>query len=425
MKIIEKSYKNGITLGILDTDKFKTDALTLCYRLPATEYNVSVAGVLSSVLCRGTEKHKNISDINRHLMTLYDAAIDAGSCMGIMGDLNFRVNASMLDDALSLDGTDIFGGVTSFISELLFSPLVHNGEMDGQYTESEKKRLIERIRAMINNKDLYAVRRANEIAYAGTPFALGSLGTEESVEKATPKALYDMLLYITGRCPLHIVFGGKYTEKKARRLDSFIEMLSAMREGNEIEQTATPSVPLFDEPLDIVESISAKQGRMVLSFSTDRCKNDGAHVVFDEIFGASPVSRLFMNVRERLSLCYYCSARSNAVLSRVTVRSGIDIKNREKAIDEINRQINLLSDPENISDSELEIAKKSAVSAYRALGDSIEKYSDWYLNRIMRGKSGSSEEIIFLIKQSTKEEVAFIAKSMRLQLSYFLDGTEK
>ena len=165
---------------------------------------------------------------------------------------------------------------------------------------------------------------------------------------------------------------------------------------------------------------------MVLNFSIPRRNAcDASPMIFDEIFGASPVSRLFTNVRERLSLCYYCASSYNMPLSRFVVRSGLDIANKGKAYDEIMRQIGLLSDPENISDEELMMAKKSRISAYKALGDSPARYAEWYISRSILGVDTDYGRMIDAINNVTKADVASVARDMKLTVSYFLDGNEK
>lgn len=424
MKIIEKSYGDSVELGIIDTKKFKTDYFSLCYTLPMTKYNISGSSVLALVMSRGTQKHRTLLDINRHLVSLYDADVSAYVTKTASG-LTFRISASMLDSVYAADGCDVFGGTLDFINEMLFSPLAVDGKMDAEYTESEKKRAIDRIRAEINNKDRFALMRAAALAYEGTPLALSENGSEDEIANINAEKLYQMLGYIIEKCPVKAVFAGNCTAKKITALDEFMSGLAsagkASRTGSE-----ELNAPCFDEPRAVVEQVSAKQGRMVLNFSIPkRSPTDAAPMLFDEIFGASPVSRLFMNVRERLSLCYYCMSSYVMPLGRITVRSGLDKANRGKAIEEIERQIKLLSDPDEISDEELEMAKISRISVYKALGDSGSRYADWYISRALMGAPTDVSEMIDAINSVTKEDIAEVARDMCLQLNYFLDGNEK
>ncbi len=424
MNITEKEYSLGARVGIIDTKKFKSDYFCISYTLPMTEYNISAATVLALVMSRGTEKHKTVLDINRHLVTLYD--VDLCTYVSKTASaLTLRISASMLDSAYADDKTDVFSGTLDFINELLFYPLAAGGEMSAAYTESEKKRALDRIKAEINNKDKLALKRANAIAYEGTPYALSENGTPECIESLTPKKLFDMLSFIVRQCPAYAVFAGNLTEQKQAALDAFMARLADKNRGAEFFEGET-ALLTAEMPKAVVEQVCAKQGRMVLNYRIEkRSPLDAAPMVFDEIFGASPVSRLFMNVRERLSLCYYCASSYNMPLGTFTVRSGLDRDKSEAAKAEIARQIELLSSPENISDEELEMAKLSRISVYKALSDSTSRYADWVLSRRLMGAPADTEQMIAAINSVTKEDVSLVARRMRLALDYFLDGREE
>lgn len=424
MKITEKEYGDSVRLGIIDTKKFKTDYFTLCYNVPMTKRNISLASLLAFVISRGTAKHKTLLDINRHLVSLYDADVLVFISKTSTG-LTFRITASMLDSVYALDGCDVFGGTLDFIKEMLFSPLASDGKLNAEYTESEKKRAIDRIKAEINNKDRYALKRANEIAYEGTPLALSENGSYDEIEAATPEELYKMLCYITSECPALAAFSGNLTEAKSEALDDFLSFIANSSKAH-LGEFKIIDVPAFDKPITTTEAVYAKQGRMVLNYSIPKYSpTDAAPMLFDEIFGASPISRLFTNVRERLSLCYYCSSSCVLPLGRIIVRSGLDVDNKDKAVKEIERQIKLLSTPENISDEELEAARLSRISIYKALSDSGMRYADWYISRRLMGASFDVEELLASINSVTKEEISEVARKMKLQLCYFLEGNEK
>jgi lysophospholipase L1-like esterase len=102
MKILEKDYGKHLKLGIIDTDKFKTDYFSMSFMMELSEYNISNGATLAAVLGRGTEKYKNITEINRHLMSLYDADIGAYTVKTVKG-LALRVTAGMLDGSFALD----------------------------------------------------------------------------------------------------------------------------------------------------------------------------------------------------------------------------------------------------------------------------------------------------------------------------------
>lgn len=421
MKIIESSRGRGITVSAINTTKFKRNTVQLSFILPRNEDTVSCAAILSATLMRGCKRYGSVTAIGRALCGLYNAGLSIHSQP--YGDiLLFHVNSSMLDDKYAFDGGEIFGGVLELISELLLHPLTDGEALKYAYVESEKKRRVDMIRAEINNKDRYALIRADEIAFKGTPLAIRC--TEEAVLAVTAESAYRLLLDMISTAPLMISVSGDITRDKERALDRFIELISEKRSDEITEFRGIHAcVPEREIPETVMEKAVAKQGRMVLSYSMKKCgRGDAAPMIFDEIFGSSPVSRLFMNVRERLSLCYYCSSRASRVTGRMLVRSGLDLESRDMAIEEIERQLALLCDPENITDEELENAKLARISTFISMEDDPEGCLTWYQTSKLAGLEESNGELIEAIKAVTREAVSEVARSVRLQLSYFLDG---
>lgn len=429
MKIKQIEFGNGVSLGVINTDKFKNNWFSLSFALPRTPENIANVGVLANVLKRGTKKHRTIKEIERYLCSLYDLSVDiTDSTVGY--DLIFKIQIGFIDDVfVPLDErVNVFLGATEFVKELLFEPLLENGEFRADYTESEKKHRIDKIKAEINNKDVYAFKRCNEIACEGTPLAYNGNGTIDTVSAVTPKSIYDTMQYIIGHCRAEAVFAGNYTESKEEILKGFLSELAEKRDSKDIfPQTERISIKVFDNTKEITEQIDAKQGRMVLSFSIPKPDDiaDMSVAVFNEIFGGSPVSRLFTNVRERLSLCYYCSSMVEKSTWRVIVRSGIDIDNREKAVNEITRQLGLLSNPENISEDELESAKISILSSYDAMSDSLPNFVSWYMRMRWYGLDTDIEAVKGRLKTVTAADIADIARGTKMQVNYFLNGKEE
>lgn len=428
MKVDTKKLSGGVSLGVINTDKFKNNYFSVNFVLPLTKENIAVCSVLASVLQRGTSKYPTSALINRRLCMLYDPTIDV-SVTKLPRALVFRATASFLDSSYlpSDGGEDVLFGLTEMIRDILTDPVRENGVLSASYTESEKKRQIDRIRALINNKDALAYARCEEIAYGDIPMSYPSRGNEEEVNKITPLVLSEKLDYILKKSPVEAIFAGNYTKKAE---EAFGNMLSGLF-GNRTE-TELLTLPEMEKPSHcegvkrISEETDAKQGRMVLAYKMRGCLDNTAPTeVFTELFGASPVSRLFMNVRERLSLCYYCTSIQQYSAEMMFVRSGIEEKNREKAIAEIERQLEMLKDPSSISDEELETAKKGILNAYRSLKDDAAHFAEWYVLRKINLRITDIDENINAILAVTKDDVARVAGEAEMKVNYFLCGKNK
>ena len=428
MKIDSKKLPGGVSFGVINTKKFKNNYFSLNFVLPLTKENISVCSVLASVLERGTVKYPTSALINRRLCMLYDPTIDV-SVIKLPRALVFRTTASFLDSSYlpSDGGEDVLSGLTEMIKDILTDPVRENGVLSASYTESEKKRQIDRIRALINNKDSLAYARCEEIAYGDIPLSYCSRGTEEEVNKITPSTLSDMLDTILKSSPVEAIFAGNYTEKAKKAFEKILTELFGNRDESALLTLPEMQKPSHSEVVkEISEETDAKQGRMVLAYKMKGCLDNTAPTeVFSELFGASPVSRLFMNVRERLSLCYYCMSIQQYSAEMMFIRSGIAEENREKAIAEIERQLNALKDPSNISDEELETAKKGILNAYRSTKDDAAHFAEWYVLRKINLRMTDIDENMNAILAVTKEDVATVAREAELKVNYFLCGKNK
>ena len=140
-------------------------------------------------MLRGTKNHKDIASIKVALDELYAASVEGKTFK--RGEYQVcGITASWLADRYSIDGTKITEGTISILEELLFDPYTENGIFSKSYVESEKIDLIDDIRALINNKNSYAVTRCKEEMCRGEAFGISEYGDEESVKKITADELF-------------------------------------------------------------------------------------------------------------------------------------------------------------------------------------------------------------------------------------------
>lgn len=428
MNINTKSLGKGISLGVINIDKYKNNYFAVNFLLPLNDKNISECNVLANVLLRGTKKHPNVSSLTKHIGMIYDPTVEVSATKTSVA-LIFKLGAYFLGSEYlpKNDSTDIFAEVTSLFSEMLFEPVTENGALSVTYTESEKKRQTDRIKALINNKDSYALSRCNTHMLGSIPAACKPRGTEEAVNAVTPESLYEMLSFIIKKCPVEAVFAGKFNEKTEKTVLSFLSSIAEHRSESEIISSPELVKPVFDDKIiKVTEDISATQGRMIMGFSLPSSGEEtAAHEVFNDIFGGSPVSRLFTNVRERLQLCYYCSSAQNLSLDVMYVRSGINPENTELAKGEILHQLESLKSPENITDEELHAAKAGLISTYKAIGDSLTQYASWYINRRISGRHTDISRCMDSVDKVNKNAVSAVASGVKPVIDYFLNGTEK
>ena len=176
----------------------------------------------------------------------------------------------------------------------------------------------------------------------------------------------------------------------------------------------------------VTEDMAVAQGKLEIGFYTGISPDHPdavAQSVFNELFGGSSVSRLFLNLREKKSLCYHCFSSAVAHKSIMTVSCGIHPDNREVAQQEIFLQLKKLQN-KPVSKAELKMAQKSLINALRQCTDSpaaMQAY--WFGRQVFYGSTLTPEQCIARVKSVTPEDVLRVACAVVPDTVYFLNGT--
>ena len=201
-------------------------------------------------------------------------------------------------------------------------------------------------------------------------------------------------------------------------------VISKIRE-EEIKLPVSQDVRHADVVKTYVEDISAVQGKLSMGFRTGVTMRDAdyfAFPLFNELFGGSPISKLFMNVREKKSLCYYCSSRPDSAKGIMIVAAGIKNEDKQTAELEIMRQLDEMK-AGNISEEEFACAKKSLKNAYAAIYDSPAALERWYLTRALNCNTDSPENASARLDEISVDDIVRLSKKVELDTIYFMNGT--
>lgn len=417
------SLSPSVTLTVVPSEKFKISYLSMYFSRPLCEKEAAMNALIPEILTRSCKKYPTMLSLGSKLQSLYGASVDPVNTL--MGETHvFGLYSAFPENRYAFDGTDILSEVISVISELIFNPLTDDkGGFDESVVESEKNKLCGRIRARINNPAAYAVRRCEEIMCADERFSISPSGSVESVSSVNARDLYNYYKSLIGTTAVNIYYSGsadiEFLAEKFREIFKAFDRPVSALPPTEIRRSAPEALKT------VVEEQPVAQGKLTIGFRSGFCLSDEDYYVFplvNSLLGSSPTSKLFMNVREKMSLCYYCSSRPNALKGIMVISSGIEVENFDKARDAIFAQIDALKAGE-ITDFELESAKKSLINAYTELTDSPAGLVSWYLTRSFAGRSDSPEDVVKKILSVTKDEVITAARRLSPDTVYFLKGT--
>ncbi|MBQ9941201.1 MAG: insulinase family protein [Clostridia bacterium] len=417
--MIREKISDRISLNISQTDKFKTNFLSIFFSVPLEYENATEYALLPKVLLRGSGNYPDMKSINRRMDQLYGANMS-----GVVLKRGERQVIGFMSGCLcnkyAFEKIDILKGLTDLINDLLFNPNLCNGAFLQSYVESEKKNHIDYIKSLKNNKNQYAVQRCREEMCKNEAYGISEYGSIEQTEKVTPESLYRAYKNFISVADIDVFFVGKCD--KDVLTDDIKKMFSSLT-GSRI--SFKPQIITSVSGVNTVtEEMNINQGKLTLGFRSGTTIYDedySAFSLFNEIFGGSPSSKLFMNVREKLSLCYYCSSSPEAHKGLLFVASGIEVENKEKAQQEILNQLEEIQNG-NITDTEFDSAVKSLINAYSELDDDPYSLSLWYYGRFLAGNTDTPETAIQKIMSLTKEDVIKVSRNVVLDTVYFLKG---
>lgn len=433
---IELHLGKNMTLRLCQTQKFKTEMLSVSAVVPICEQKPYMTSLLLSVLLRGTKSYPTISAINRRLDYLFGTELSVrnfyrgdaqvfGLCANILGKEYLPKDAPERETLLC--------DVAEIMREVFFSPaLDENGLLCANYVESEKQLQRDAIRAKKNHPQSYAMDRCRKLMFGSEPCGIPLYGSEEEVMSVTPEELTAYWKELYQNLSLHAFYVGASDVENV--VDAFVKGFAVEEVVPKPIEKNTPTIPLTDvasiprraEELRVCEDLPVHQSALVLGLRTPAAVQDEdffAVALYNELLGSSsPVSKLFINVREKLGLCYSCFSAYNAYKAALTVCCSLEDDRREEAEAEIRRQLASLA-AGDISDAEWQAAQQSMANAYRQLSDSPSAMEVYFLGRALAGVSISPEEGSARIASLTREDVVRVAKQMTVDTVFVLHPT--
>ncbi len=422
-KIKRSTLSNGVTADFIPTARFKTARLSVSFYLPIREDTASAYALLPFILTGCGKEYPTSRIISRELDNLYNASLSC-ECTKIADMQVLSVAITCMENKYALDGSDIVLKCVNMLSSLIFNPLCDQGGFDEQNFEKEKRLMIERIDSEINNKRSYALNRCVAEMCKGEPCSIARYGSREGQVNLTRKELY--AAWETLLRTAYVRIGYLASEENEKVFDilgkAFNEIDRKVCEINE------PIVnPAKESISEIFDRMPVKQGKLVMGFRTDihgSDKDTYKVMVTTDLFGGGPYSRLFDNVREKMSLCYYCAARANRGKGYMTVDSGVEFDNMDKTLNEVLNQLGIVCSGE--FDGEVLAASKRALcDTFHGVEDSQTLIDRWYADRVFTADAPSPDEVAELINSVTEDDVIETAKSFKLDTVYRLLGQEE
>lgn len=411
--------QNGMKLHYLKTEKFKTNIIGLVVRTNLDRDTVTKNALLSQVLAQGSKAYPNRLMMARQMETLYGSIFDS---MIVKKGGEQLLYLYMETIHQPLGGEPLFAEGARFLYSILMEPNTAKNAFLPEIVEREKKRLSAKIKGRMDNKKEYAKIRCLEEMFAGEPFGIYADGYDEELDKIDAESLYHHYRKLIETAPIEILVAGNETAD----LEELKKLFSFQR-GKISKTTAICHAKHRKEPIEKTETMEILQGKLAMGFSTELEPVGQAFyamLVYNELFGGSASSRLFMKVREENSLCYYINTYVFRFVMSIFLQAGIDHKDKDKAIDLIKEC--LLEMQENpVAEEELKQAKEAIIKGYDSTADYQSGLIDFYMTQYFIGDKSGIKEFIEGIKNVSIKDVQEIAKQVKLSAIYFLTGQEE
>ena len=412
----------GINLTLIPEEKFKSNLVSIYIQRILDRDEVTMNALLPSIIKSGSEKYPSAREMSYHQDDLYGVSIGADSSKrGESQVITFKIIST---DEEYLD-EQIFKKVVKYLDEVVNHPLVIDGGFKEEYVAIEKENLKNRIESIINDKGRYAVERAREEMFKNEKYGISDLGYLEDIDKITAKGLYEHYVNIMKTSPIDIVVEGNFDE------DEIVEIISNgfdFHRENIIEIPRADFIKKVDEIKVIKEEMDITQGKLVMGY---RCNVDYKDefkyyslFVGSNVLGGGPHSKLFVNVREKESLCYYIYSSLEKYKTSMFISSGIESENYDKTVELIGEQLKYLKEGK-ISDEELLNSKSAIISSLKTIKDSLGGSSDFYFSQSMGGTNTTVEKIIEMIEKVTVSDIVEAFKNIELDTIYFLSNNKE
>lgn len=409
----------GVYLTAVQSDKFKTGCFSLNLLRPMKKEEAAANALIPSVLLRGSKRCPDIASISAKLDELYGASI--GTLVRKKGEVQL---VGFYCDYVQDEYVDepVFAPVMAFLAELLLNPRLENGTFPEAVVDSEKLNLENAMLSRINDKRTYAASQLIRTMCAGQPYGIPRIGDPDDLTEITAKSLYAHYRDLLATSRVELFYMGSLSPEAVTKV--LQAALAELPRAEVFVPVGTTPVPAARPVQEKTERLDVTQGKLSLGFFTDITAKDPRYpalVLAATVFGGGATSKLFTNVREKMSLCYYASASFEKFKGVLSVSSGVEFSKLETAKTEILRQLEACK-AGDITDDELESARGYLVSDLKIAMDSPGRLDDYYMGQILLEQDGTMEDLASAIVRVTKQEAAEAIQALRLDTIYALEG---
>ncbi|XEC97170.1 M16 family metallopeptidase [Paenibacillus tarimensis] len=413
-----------VRLHVLPTNRFKTFAISLYAGIPLHEQSVTATALIPFVLRRGTASLPETIAFRERLDDMYGTGF--GFDVYKRGDsqiVQFRLD--VIHDQFVSSQTSLLEQSLKMLGEIITDPaLDQSGTFRNKYVEAEKNTLRKRLESIINDKIRYAAERCLEEMCAGEPYRLHPLGRLDDIDAIDSAKLYSAYRSWLDLASFDLYVVGDTSLEQVQAIAGQAFRLTTGEPSKYGQPVVTNRV---EEVKTITETMDVSQGKLNMGLRSSVGYGDDNYpslLMYNGILGGYPHSKLFMNVREKASLAYYAASRLDGHKGIITIQSGIEIANYERAASIIQEQLQSIREGK-LSELEMSQTKAMITNQLREMQDSAFEMIAFDFNAVLSGRLRTAEQLMAAVRSVTPEDIVRAANQIELDTIYFLrDGKE-
>ncbi len=408
----------GVSLKAIKDTRFKTGRISFTMFLPLSKDTASRNSVMLYTLEKSCRKYNSFKSLNEKLNSLYGASLMVDvSKLGETQALNISLQG--LSDKYAINNESISAEFSSLLCDLIFRPNIAEESFNENEVESAKLEVLDIISAEFSDKRVYARKRCNEFMCKDEAYSLSSIGEKENVIKLTGKDIYTAWRDALSRAKIEMIALGDFDFDAI--VNNFTEEFKNIKRNyQDFEYVKVLSNSKKAEYKE--ENMGLAQAKLVLGYRVEERKTFKEKIAFRlmcAMLGGTPSSKLFLNVREKLSLCYYCSATFDSNKCVMFIESGVEDDNIQKTKIEISNQIDLMREGD-FTEEDILANKLALQNVYMGISDSLGRLENFYISQCFQDTVRTPEEYSKALDNVTREEIIEAANSLTLNMIYVL-----
>jgi len=402
----------------IKTKKFKTTLIKVSFLGSLSRKTVTERTLLANVLRNSSMNFTSKKVLSAHLEDLYGASLSVSTKkQGKSHVISFYIQVA--NEKFLKSAPALFEAALKTLSEVTLNPKIVDGVFDKQVVDLEARLLKEEIESIYNDKTIYALKKMVAKMCENENFGVSSDGYIEDLADINEKTLVATYESMLNNDEVKIVVVGDADHTDVVKLfASNFNLNSQMYPKISAVDTEEKNL---DNVMTFKEEQLVNQTKLNVGYRTNTRITDDDYfpmIVFNGVFGAFAHSKLFMIVREKESLCYYCSSQLDNFKGLMYVYSGLDKEHVPKAINIIDEQLENICCGD-ITDQELMLAKKSIINAKRSSLDSASgMIADFEVGLIL---GMTADEFVEKVENITAADVSRVARKIEKDTVFTLE----